>query len=98
MFSTINLGYYETEEFAAKIYIAAAWILFGASAHYNFPIGTPSSEHRQTAKNYIERHLNKRREKKLMENELKALIERQLNILREEELMENEKKASGLDV
>ena len=63
--STINLGHYETEEYAAKIYDAAAWILFGASAHYNFPIGTPSSEHRQTARNYIERHLNKRRVKQL---------------------------------
>ena len=62
---TIHLGHYETEEYAAKIYDAAAWILFGASAHYNFPIGTPSSEHRQTARNYIERHLNKRRVKQL---------------------------------
>ena len=88
----IHLGHYKSEEYAAKIYDAAAWILFGASAHYNFPIGTPSRQHRQTAKNYIERHLNKRRAKKLMENELKALIERQLNISREKELMENEKK------
>ena len=53
----------------AKIYDAAVWRLFGASAHYNFPNGTPSSEHRQTAKTYIERHLNILREKELLENE-----------------------------
>ena len=72
--STINLGRYETEKYAAKIYDAAAWILFGASAHYNFPNGTLSCEHRQTAKNSIERRLNKRREKQLMENEKKAPV------------------------
>ena len=52
----------------AKIYKTAALILFGTSAHYNFPIGIPSSEHIHTAKSYIERLLNILRGKELLEN------------------------------
>ena len=73
-------------------------MLFGASAHYNFPIGTPSSEQIKTARNYTERRLNKRREKQLIENERRLLIERQLNKRREKELIEKQKRASGLNV
>ena len=57
----------------AKIYIAALYIIFGTSADYNFPIGTPSSEQKQTVKTFIERHLNILREKELLENDKKAL-------------------------
>ena len=57
----------------AKIYIAALYILLGTSANYNFPIGNPSIEERQTAKTFIERHLNILREKELLENDKKAL-------------------------
>ena len=57
----------------AKIYIAAVYIIFGTSADYNFPIGTSSSEQRQTAKTFIERQLNILQEKELPENDKKAL-------------------------
>ena len=65
----IHLGTYQTEEYAAKVYDAAAWILFGSSAYYNFSIGTPTHSHRETASAYIERHLNKQRQKPLREDE-----------------------------
>ena len=74
--SRISLGRYKTDEYAAKTHDAAAWILFGASAHYNFPIGTPSGEHRQTARNYIERQLNIHREKELIKMQKKILSSR----------------------
>jgi hypothetical protein len=34
-----------------------------------FPIGTPTHSHRETASAYIERHLNKQRQKPLREDE-----------------------------
>lgn len=52
-----NLGSYPSENYAAEIYDAAAWILFGASAFYNFPIGTPNSQQRRTASARIEKRL-----------------------------------------
>jgi len=50
---TLYLGSYPDEEYAAKVYDAAAWILFGASAHYNFPIGSPDKEQRSLASAYL---------------------------------------------
>ena len=65
----INLGAYESEVYAAKVYDAAAWILFGADAHYNFSVGTPSQEHREKASAHIERYMNKQRDKPLTDAE-----------------------------
>ena len=65
----IHLGAYETEDYAAKVYDAAAWILFGADAHYNFSVGTPSQEHREKASAHIERYMNKQRDKPLTDEE-----------------------------
>jgi hypothetical protein len=55
----INLVAYETEDYAAKVYDAAAWMLFGADAHYNFSVGTPSQQHKEQASAHIERYMNK---------------------------------------
>ena len=65
----INLGAYESEDYAAKVYDAAAWILFGSDAHYNFSVGTPSQEHREKASAHIERYMNKQRDKPLTDAE-----------------------------
>ena len=65
----IHLGAYETEDYAAKVYDAAAWILFGADAHYNFSVGTPSQEHREKASAHIERFMNEQRDKPLTDEE-----------------------------
>jgi hypothetical protein len=65
----INLGAYESEDYAAKVYDAAAWILFGADAHYNFSVGSPSQEHREKASAHIERYMNKQRDKPLTDAE-----------------------------
>ena len=59
----IYLGQYDSEEYAAKVYDAAAWIIFGAAAHYNFPIGSPDEGHRIFASARIEKHTNKQRGK-----------------------------------
>ncbi len=53
------LGSFDSEEYAAMVYDAAAWVLFGASAHYNFPVGTPDARQREIATNQIQKKLFK---------------------------------------
>lgn len=44
----VSLGTYDTQEFAAEVYDAAAYTFFGASAHRNFPDTVPSQDALQT--------------------------------------------------
>ena len=62
---TVHLGSYADEEYAAKVYDAAAWIIFGAAAHYNFPVGSPDKEQRIFASTYLERHFIRQRRRLL---------------------------------
>ena len=57
--ATIHLGTYESERNAAIIYDAAALVIFGASAHYNLPLGTLEPRHHELASLLIQRHYNK---------------------------------------
>ena len=56
----ISLGSFDTERNAAKIYDAAALVIFGASAHFNFPLGILDPLHHELASLLIQRHYNKK--------------------------------------
>ena len=56
----IYLGKYDNELTAAAIYDAAAFIIFGAAAHYNLPLGSVEESHRDQAGLYLQRHYSKK--------------------------------------
>ena len=55
---TIHLGVFDEEDFAAKVYDAAAFVLFSGAAHFNFPKECPNPEALDVALLKIERFKN----------------------------------------
>jgi hypothetical protein len=59
----IHLGVFEEENFAAKVYDAAAFVLFSGAAHFNFPEDCPNPEALDVALLKIERFKNANKNK-----------------------------------
>ena len=66
----ISLGSFDTERNAAKIYDAAALVIFGASAHFNFPLGILDPLHHELASLLIQRHYNKKLGRPMTDEEI----------------------------
>ena len=77
----IYLGKYDNELAAAAIYDAAAFIIFGAAAHYNLPLGSVEESHRDQAGLYLQRHYSKKAGRPMSSEEI---INLGLNIHRQE--------------
>jgi len=56
----IYLGKYNNELTAAAIYDAAAFIIFGAAAYYNLPLGSVEERHRDQAGLYLQMHYSRK--------------------------------------
>ena len=70
--TNINLGSWEDERNAAIAYDAAALVLFGSSAYYNFPLGTLEPIHHEAASLLILRHYNKQKGSPVTNQEIVA--------------------------
>lgn len=66
----ISLGSFDKERSAAKIYDAAALVIFGASAHFNFPLGILDPLHHELASLLIQRHYNKKLGRPMTDEEI----------------------------
>jgi len=77
----IYLGKYDNELTAAAIYDSAAFIIFGAAAHYNLPLGSVEDSHRDQAGLYLQRHYSKKAGRPMSSEEI---INRGLNIHRQD--------------
>ena len=67
-FGNMSIGTYPDEEQAAKVYDAAAFLLFGGAAHYNFPGQVPDSE----TLAHVVRHISRR--KQLVDNHARIKV------------------------
>ena len=70
--TNINLGSWDSERNAAMAYDAAAFVLFGSAAHYNFFLGTLEPLHHETVSLLIMRHYNKLKGRPLTNEEVIA--------------------------
>ena len=68
----ISLGSFDTEQDAAMIYDDAALVVFGASSHFNFPLGNLDPLHHEFASLLIQRHYNKKLGRPLTNQEITA--------------------------
>ena len=68
----ISLGSFDTEQDAAMIYDAAALVVFGASSHFNFPLGNLDPLHHEFASLLIQRHYDKKLGRPLTNQEITA--------------------------
>ena len=68
----ISLGSFDTEQDAAMIYDAAALVVFGASSHFNFPLGNLDPLHQEFASLLIQRHYDKKLGRPLTNQEITA--------------------------
>ena len=66
------VGYVAFKRNAAIAYDAAALVLFGSSAYYNFPLGTLEPIHHEAASLLILRHYNKQKGSPLTSEEIIA--------------------------
>ena len=66
----ISVGSFDTERNAAKIYDGAALVIFGASAHFNFPLGILDPLHHELASLLIQRHYNKKLGRPMTDKEI----------------------------
>lgn len=68
--TNINLGSWDNERNAAMAYDAAALVIFGSAAHYNFPLGNLEPLYHEVVSNLILRHYNKKLGRTLTKKEI----------------------------
>jgi hypothetical protein len=66
----VSLGSWDEERKAAMIYDAAAFLLFGASAHYNLPLGSLETRDHELASRFLRRHYSKLLGRQVSEQEV----------------------------